>query len=218
MKKALLLIVVVLLAATFLGRWMAADSGYLLVIRDQWRLESTLGFALLALILGAVALVVLTLLGNLAWNLAEPVRATRRFRRGVARRRLKSGFILLMDGELDKAERLLTAAGRDGDWPLVRLVAGGGNAPASGGDGEALEEYLQNAAKSRRGDSFSGLMRARFALDDGRPAAAHRELKGLVEKAPGNKRILGAIRRRAGTRARLAGAVRPGAASAPRPR
>ena len=112
MKKALLLIVVVLLAATFLGRWMAADSGYLLVIRDQWRLESTLGFALLALILGAVALVVLTLLGNLAWNLAEPVRATRRFRRGVARRRLKSGFILLMDGELDKAERLLTAAGR----------------------------------------------------------------------------------------------------------
>ena len=54
MKKALLLIVVVLLAATFLGRWMAADSGYLLVIRDQWRLEST-PLALLALILGAVA-------------------------------------------------------------------------------------------------------------------------------------------------------------------
>ena len=190
MKKALLLIVVVLLAATFLGRWMAADSGYLLVIRDQWRLESTLGFALLALILGAVALVVLTLLGNLAWNLAEPVRATRRFRRGVARRRLKSGFILLMDGELDKAERLLTAAGRDGDWPLVAWLLAA-ECARQRGDGEALEEYLQNAAKSRRGDSFSGLMRARFALDGGRQQTHS-----------------GAIRRRAGTRARPVSSTR----------
>ena len=41
MKKALLLIVAALVAATLLGRWMAADSGYLLVIRDHWRLEST---------------------------------------------------------------------------------------------------------------------------------------------------------------------------------
>ena len=47
MKKALLLIVAALVAATLLGRWMAADSGYLLVIRDHWRLESTLGFAVL---------------------------------------------------------------------------------------------------------------------------------------------------------------------------
>ncbi|MCU5788375.1 hemY protein, partial [Alcanivorax marinus] len=60
MKKALLLIVAALVAATLLGRWMAADSGYVLVIRDQWRLESTLGFAVLAAILAAVALVVLT--------------------------------------------------------------------------------------------------------------------------------------------------------------
>ncbi len=189
MKKALLLIVVVLLAATFLGRWMAADSGYLLVIRDQWRLESTLGFAVLALILGAVALVILTLLGNLAWNLAEPVRATRRFRRGLARRRLKSGFILLMDGELDKAERLLTAAGREGDWPLVAWLLAA-ECARQRGDGEALEDYLRNAARSRRGETFSGLMRARFALDDGRPDAAHQELKDLVEQAPGNKRVL----------------------------
>lgn len=189
MKKSLLLIVVILLAATFLGRWMAADSGYLLVVRDQWQLESTLGFVVLITLLAAVALVVLTLLANWAWDVAEPVRATRRFRRRLAQRRLKAGFILLMDGELDKAERLLVAAGGTDDWPLAAWLLAA-ECARQRGDGEALEEYLQNAARSRRGDTFSGLMRARFALDDGRPEYAHQQLKALTEEAPGNKRVL----------------------------
>ncbi|MFP1682243.1 heme biosynthesis HemY N-terminal domain-containing protein [Alloalcanivorax sp. C16-1] len=188
MKKALLLIVAVLVAATLLGRWMAADSGYVLVIRDQWRLESTLGFAVLATILAAVALVLLTLFLNLLWNAAEPVRATRRFRLKVARRRLKSGFILLMDGELDKAERLLVSAGRDGDWPLVAWLLAA-ECARQRGDGEALERYLQAAAECRRGDAVAGLMRARFSLDQGRPDRARRELQELAERAPGNQRV-----------------------------
>ncbi|MBF1801112.1 heme biosynthesis HemY N-terminal domain-containing protein [Alloalcanivorax profundimaris] len=188
MKKALLLIVAALVAATLLGRWMAADSGYLLVIRDHWRLESTLGFAVLALILGAVALVVLTLFLNLLWNAAEPVRATRRFRLRVARRRLRSGFILLMDGEPEKAERLLSAAGRDGDWPLAAWLLAA-ECARQRDDGDALEEYLDAAARCRRGDAVAGLMRARFALDEGHPDRARRELQGLAERAPGNRRV-----------------------------
>lgn len=189
MKKALLLIVVALLVATFLGRWMAADSGYVLVIRDHWRLETTLGFSILLAIVLAVALVVLTLLANLAWNLVEPVRATRRFRRRRALRRLKAGFIHLLDGELDKAERLLSAAGQHGDWPLMAWLLAAECAHEKG-DREALEGYLQEAAGERRGELVSGLMRARFALEDGRPDEARRLLNKLVEQAPNNKRIL----------------------------
>ncbi len=189
MKKVVLLIVVVLVAATLLGRWMAADSGYLLVIRDNWEMETTLGFAVLVTILGAVALVVATLLVNLAWNLAEPARATRRFKRRTARRRLKAGFIQLVDGELDKAERLLVAAGEKGDWPLMSWLLAAEVAHERR-DGDKLERYLERAGEARRGALISDLMRARFALQDGRPEEAQRLLAGLVERAPHNKRIL----------------------------
>lgn len=188
MKKALLLIVVALVAATLLGRWMAADSGYVLVIRDQWRLESTLGFAVLVALLAAVALVVLTLLLNLMWNAAEPLRATRRFRLGMARRRLKSGFILLMDGEVAKAERLLVAAGRDGDWPLMAWLLAA-ECARQRDDPEALERYLQAAGQCRRGDAAAGLMRARFLLDAGRPDRARLELRELARRTHGNRRV-----------------------------
>ena len=69
----------------------------------------------------------------------------------MARRRL-ANFILLMDGELDKAERLLPPPAATGTGP-GGLVAGG-ECARQRGDGEGLEEYLQNAAKSRRGTCF----------------------------------------------------------------
>lgn len=189
MKKAVLLVVLVLVAATLLGRWMAADSGYVLVIRDNWEMESTLGFVVLAGLLGAVALVVLTLLANLAWNLAEPVRATRRFRQRTAHRRLKAGFVQLVDGELGKAERLLVAAGEHGDWPLLAWLLAAESAHEKH-DGEALKRYLNRAAGERRGDLIAGLMRARFALQDNRAEDARQILKRLADSAPHNKRTL----------------------------
>lgn len=189
MKKVVLLVIVALVAATLLGRWMAADSGYLLVIRDNWEMETTLGFAVLVGLLGAVALVVLTLLGNLAWNLAEPVRASRRFRQRTAHRRLKTGLVQLVDGELDKAERLLVAAGENGDWPLLAWLLAAETAYEKH-DGQALDRYLTNVAEQRRGELIAGLMRARFALQDNRPEEARQVLKRLAEEAPHSKRIL----------------------------
>ncbi len=84
MKKVVLLVIVALIAALVLGRWMAADSGYVLVIRDDFSMDTTLGFVVLLAIVSAVALVVLTLLGNAAWNMLEPMRATRRWKKAVA--------------------------------------------------------------------------------------------------------------------------------------
>ena len=51
MKKVALLIVIALVAALALGRWMAADSGYVLVIRDDFSMDTTLGFVVLAALL-----------------------------------------------------------------------------------------------------------------------------------------------------------------------
>ncbi|MEE3319873.1 MAG: heme biosynthesis HemY N-terminal domain-containing protein [Pseudomonadota bacterium] len=189
MKKVILLVIVALVAALVLGRWMAADSGYVLVIRDDFSMDTTLGFVVLMLIVGAVALVVLTLLGNAAWNALEPVRATRRWKKAVAARRLRSGFLQLVDGELDKSERLLVAAGEDGDWPLLAWLLAA-EAAQEQEKMEASQRYLEKAGADHRGRLVAGLMKARFALDEGYPDQAREELKVLADMAPRNKRIL----------------------------
>ncbi|KGD63515.1 hemY protein [Alcanivorax nanhaiticus] len=189
MKKVVLLVVIALIAALVLGRWMAADSGYVLVIRDDFSMDTTLGFVVLAAIVSAVALVVLTLLANTAWNMFEPVRATRRWKQAVAARRLRTGFLQLVDGELEKSERLLVAAGEDGDWPLLAWLLAA-EAAQEQDNIEASQRYLEKAGGDQRGRLVAGLMKARFALDDGYPDQARQELKVLADMAPRNKRIL----------------------------
>ena len=189
MKRIVLLIVVALLAAIVLGRWMAADSGYVLVIRDNLQMDMTLGFVVLVLLLGALTLVVLTLLANAAWNAAEPIRATRRWKRATAQRRLKSGLLQLVDGENDKAERLLVAAAEDGDWPLAAWLMAAQSAQERG-DVETSQRYLEQAGQDRRGRLAAGLLKARFALADGYAQQARDELKVLADLAPRNRRVL----------------------------
>lgn len=189
MKRLVLLVVVALVAALALGRWMAADSGYVLVIRDSWQVDTTLGFATLLALLAALTLVVLTLLANAAWNVAEPLRATRRWKKAVAARRLRSGFLQLVDEENEKAERLLVPAAENGDWPLIGWLLAATSAQERK-DADATRRYLDNASEDRRGQLVAGLLKARFALAEGNPDQARQELKVLADMAPGNKRIL----------------------------
>jgi len=119
----------------------------------------------------------------------EPVRATRRWKKAVAARRLRSGLLQLVDGEQEKAERLLVAAGEDGDWPLLAWLLAA-EAAQEQENVEASQRYLENASSDRRGQLVAGLMKARFALDDGYPEQARQELKVLADLAPRNKRIL----------------------------
>ncbi|EKF75455.1 hemY protein [Alcanivorax hongdengensis A-11-3] len=189
MKRIVLLIVVVLLAALALGRWMAADSGYVLIIRDDLQVDMTLGFVLLALLVGALSLVILTLLANAAWNAVEPIRATRRWKKATARRRLYSGFLQLVDGEHERAERLLVASAQEGDWPLAGWLLAAESARERG-DVDGSQRYLEKAGEDRRGRLVAGLMKARFALADGYPQQAREELKVLADMAPRNRRIL----------------------------
>ncbi|MCK5887899.1 MAG: heme biosynthesis protein HemY, partial [Alcanivorax sp.] len=99
------------------------------------------------------------------------------------------GFLQLVDGEQEKAERLLVAAGEDGDWPLLAWLLAA-EAAQEQENVEASQRYLENASSDRRGQLVAGLMKARFALDDGYPEQARQELKVLADLAPRNKRIL----------------------------
>lgn len=189
MKRLFLLVLLALVAALGFASWLMEDPGYLLVMHDRWEIETSLGFALLLLLLGAVALVLATLLLGSLWNLLAPLTMTRRWQRELANRRLKSGLYALLEGQWKKAERQLLSAARRGDWPLPGWL-GAALAAEMSDQRQRAREYLAAAAECPRGDLPAGLLLAWLAVGEGALPMARSELEKLRHQHDGNPLLL----------------------------
>lgn len=194
MKRTLIAILLLLVGAVLLGRWLLADPGYVLFIRDGLRVETSLGFLLLALIVAAVLWSILTLLMVSLWRLAGLGR-TSRWRELIARRRLRAGFFALVDGDWTRAGRLLAAASDSNTW-AVPAGAAAALAAAARGDHERVTEILKKVARQQRGQPAADLLAARLLLEEGavRQARARLErLTGRAERNPHRVRLLAEV-------------------------
>lgn len=189
MKQMLVLLVLMLVAGLLLGTWMLNDPGYILIIREGWQVESTLGFALFSFILLLTATAMLTLLLSSVWDVVSPFGATGRWRTYVARQRMEAGFYALVDGNWGKAERLLAAAAKVNAWRVMASL-GAAQAAAEQGREEAVRGYLDFAHDSKRGRLAAGLMAAKLSMDGGFPGEARNMLNVLRDMAPKNPRLL----------------------------
>lgn len=189
MKQMLVLLVLMLVAGLLLGIWVLNDPGYILIIREGWQLESTLGFALFCFILLLTATAMLTLLLSSVWDVVSPFGATGRWRTYVARQRMDAGFYALVDGQWSKAERLLAAAAKVDAWRVMASL-GAAQAAAEQGRDEAVRGYLDFAHDSKRGRLAAGLMAAKLSMDGGYPGEARNILDVLHDMAPKNPRLL----------------------------
>lgn len=189
MKQMLVLLVLMLVAGLLLGTWMLSDPGYVLIIREGWQLESTLGFALFCSILLLTATAMLTLILSSVWDVVSPFGATGRWRTYVARQRMEAGFYALVDGNWSKAERLLAAASTVNAWRVMASL-GAAQAAAEQGRDEAVRGYLDFAHDSKRGRLAAGLMAAKLSMEGGFPGEARNMLNVLRDMAPKNPRLL----------------------------
>lgn len=189
MRPTLILLILVAASALLLGLWVLDDPGYMLVIREGWQVETSLGFALLVLIFAAVAVAVLTLLGAALWDMLSPFGATRRSRSLLARQRLRRGFRALVEGQWEKAERLLERTSRTPHWRIMAAL-GAAQAAAERGDDKAMREHLAVAEKDDVGRLAGGLLSARVSLDHGQPEVARERLQPLRQKWPKHPRVL----------------------------
>lgn len=189
MKQMLVLLVLMLVAGLLLGVWVLNDPGYILIIREGWQLESTLGFALFCSILLLTATAMLTLLLSSVWDVVSPFGATGRWRTYVARQRMDAGFYALVDGQWSKAERLLAAAAKVDAWRVMASL-GAAQAAAEQGRDEAVRGYLDFDHDSKRGRLAAGLMAAKLSMDGGYPGEARNMLDVLRDMAPKNPRLL----------------------------
>lgn len=182
MKRLLLLLVAVLVAGALAARNLIRDTGYVLVMHGPWEIETSVGFALLVLLVLVMAVALVTLLLAGFWQRFSPGAMRRRMRGPVARRRLKLGFRALTEARYDKAERLFRAAA-SGDWPLAAWL-GAARTAARAGRVERAREYLDRARACDGGELPAELFLARLDRDQGEPARARQRLSELGERHP----------------------------------
>ncbi|MDZ7748218.1 MAG: heme biosynthesis HemY N-terminal domain-containing protein [Halofilum sp. (in: g-proteobacteria)] len=141
---ALLVLAVAVGAAALLQR----DPGYLYVDLGQWTLETTVAFALAALVvLFALLYVAMRVLGGLmrgprALRSGAHVRRTEKSRRGLTR-----GLIEMAEGRWEQAERLLTRHAEDSDTSLLNYLAAA-RAAQQAGAYENRDRYLKAAIEA----------------------------------------------------------------------
>lgn len=190
-RRLLLLFVIVLAAlaaALWLGSWLLVEPGYVLVIRGQREVETSLAFVSLTLLLGAFLLVLLTVLAGPLWQFFTPARWSRWRRRRAGAMRLQQGLLDLAAGHWQRAEEQLRSAANQTDWPLPALLAAA-VAARQRGDTTAERYWLSAAADYPRGAFPAALLGARFALADNAPGRA-RELLEAQRPRHGDSPVL----------------------------
>ena len=116
-------LLLVLLAAVVAGVMILQEPGYVLVVYQQWAMETTLSLLLGALVLSFALLYVTIRLLRKAWLLPRIIREQKK-----ARRRLRAhigtdrGLLALAEGNWAKAERQLIRFARDSEMPLINYL------------------------------------------------------------------------------------------------
>jgi HemY protein len=169
-KLWILLLVLLLVACAAAIGWqaLAVDPGYVLVRFGATSVESTLVFAVAALLL-------LWGLASIFWRLLHwPLAAWSRRNRRRGRERIASGLVALAEGRYLSAARELERASHQSGLRAPALLAAARAAHARGEDARA-EAALDEAAK--QAPSAALALRARFRLERGNPAGALALLK-----------------------------------------
>ena len=184
--RALLVALALALVAAIVAWAVSTDPGYVRIERGGWIVETSLSFAVIALVVGAglVALVI----GLVRW----PLRAMLRRRHREGRLQFVRGALALAEGRPQRAEQLLLRASR---LPTLRTPALLAAQHAARMRGDAVREraILERLAAQEDGAILAAVRRAENELAAGRAGAAIEMLVPLDEAErlpPAGARVL----------------------------
>jgi len=191
MRKLLIFLVVALVVGGAVGTLMARDPGYVLVTFEDMSFETSLWFALLALIVGyfvvrfvfwVVTQLIRSGTGVAAW------RENRRTR--VAQARTIRGLLLAGEGDWPGARKALLADVENVESPLVNYV-GAARAANEVGDVAERDELLKKAGESTPGATLAvALLQAELQIAARQHRSAIETLLNAKIAAPNQSRIL----------------------------
>jgi HemY protein len=180
MKRGLLLLLVVITVAGYLGTLIARDPGYVLVAYDGYSMQTSL-WVLVGLFLGFFLAAYL-----LFWSVSffrygsgvvrEWGAAKKEARTSMLTRK---GLILLAEGEFDRARKFLDGPGRNSDSKGMNFLSAA-RAANNQGDHQGRETYLRQAVEADPSLSRAAIvLSAELALRRRDPAAALTALNSI---------------------------------------
>jgi len=165
---SLLVLLIVACAAAFGWQWLALDAGAVSVRAGNWHLDTTLVFAIIAL------LVLWGLASGLLRLLRWPLRSWARRRRRRGRERVAAGLVALAEGDHRRALRELDRAAHHAELRTPAMLATARAAHARG-EHERAHAALDTAAQDAPAAALT--LRARFLLEHGKAEEALALLK-----------------------------------------
>lgn len=188
---ALLLVIV----ATWLGIVLSWDAGYVAIGIQGWNIEMSLAVAAMSLlVLGLCCYLVLKLVRMFTTGNRNVVRWFQSKRATQVNRFTLQAIEAETNGDTVEAIRLLEAAGRDSQNPVLYLLRGSELATRIGAIEKA--EALRNEAIETCGDqtpAFSKLSAGLAALESGNVKKGVIQLKRLLEEQPNCAPALSAL-------------------------
>ena len=191
MRRLLVALVAALVVGGAVGTLMLRDPGYVLVTYDDMSLETSVWFALLALLVGYF---VLRLVMGLARRIARGgagIAAWQQGRRARgAQARTTRGLLLVAEGDWAGGRKALLADAKNLEAPWVNYVAAA-QAANELGDASDRDALLDKAVAATPGSEFAAAMtRAEMQMS----ASQHREAVATLlkakEDAPSQPRLL----------------------------
>ena len=179
---ALLFLIILVLAGVLVVR---DDPGFVLLRYKDFSIETTLAFALAALIVGVVALFYLFRFLRGLWRLPRALSRQNRNRRiEKSRRQLSQGLIDLAEGRFEQAEKHLVRMVDYSDSPLLHYLAAARAAQLQGKH-DARDNYLKAAHEANPDAEIAiGVTQAELQLAHAQNEQALATLKHLHSVAP----------------------------------
>ena len=174
-----------------LGSLMLKDAGYVLIAYERWELETSIWFAVFALVaLWVLARVLLALASRVLHGRANVANWVRKRRKMAANKGIEQGVLHAVEGRWSDARRVLTAAAEYSATPIVNYL-GAAKAAHALGDADDRDRLLGLAGASTPGAMLAAdLTRARFLAQSDQWGECLDMLEMLQEGAPRHPQVL----------------------------
>lgn len=189
--RRFIIVLLILIAAVWLGIQINKDPGYVLLAYHHWTVEMPLWFAFILFILATLTFYVLLRLlhqaGTLSWRL-HIWSQQRRLRR--SRIRTSRGLLDLAEGDWANAERNLLRAAQNSETPLLNYLSAAKAAQEQGAY-QRRDSYLHQAHDINPDAEIAvGLTQAQLQIDQQQYELALATLRHLRELTPHHTQIL----------------------------
>ena len=148
MRRGLLVLLIVIVIAGYLGTLVARDPGYVLVAYDGYSMQTSLWVLVGLFLVFSMAIYLLLISFNLLRHSGTAVRQWREAKKEARGSKLaQKGLRFLIEGEFERARKFLDGAGENSAALGINFLSAA-RAANDQGDHEARETYLRQAVEA----------------------------------------------------------------------